>query len=120
MTFTEAKETVRALGFTLTKRDGEYRVAISGDRDHCASYYTDDLEDAVETARHMAKDVRVSVDDTVMLRAALLMAVEISGIHTAGGAPGAYQPEEFFGVFGPDYDKLSRFFRSVLTHNVGA
>jgi hypothetical protein len=53
--FTEAKETVRRLGFTLTKQDGEYRVAIPGDREHQSSYYTDDLDDAVETARDMAE-----------------------------------------------------------------
>jgi hypothetical protein len=118
MTIKEAKETVRALGLTLTKRDGEYRVAVPGDREHRVSYYTDDIEDAVWTAHHMARDVRASGSDSAMIRSALLMAAEIAGLHTKSGAPCLYQPEEFFGVSGPDYDKLSALFRSVLAHNM--
>jgi hypothetical protein len=37
---------------TLGKRHGEYRVAFPNDE--ASAYYTDDLEDAVWTAKHMA------------------------------------------------------------------
>jgi hypothetical protein len=54
MNFSEAKALVRPLGFTLTKRDGEYRLApIHGTpaSREAGAYYTNDLEDAVGTAR---------------------------------------------------------------------
>jgi hypothetical protein len=46
-----AKTRVRELGFTLTKRDDEYRLALLSDKDsESSAYYTDDLNDAVATA----------------------------------------------------------------------
>lgn len=55
MTLAEAKARVRALGFTLVKRDGEYIVKPAGGRiDDPASYFTNDIIDAVQTARAMA------------------------------------------------------------------
>ena len=55
MTLQEAKSIARHLGFTLRKvRSGAYRVTFR-DGDETGSYYTDDLEDAVNTAVEMAR-----------------------------------------------------------------
>jgi hypothetical protein len=60
VSFAEAKATVRALGFSLTKRDGEYRLAplsvAPPERENFACY-TDDLDDAIGTARAEAARV---------------------------------------------------------------
>lgn len=56
MTLKQATDTVRSLGLSLSKRDGEYRVRIPGNPD--ADYFTDDMEDAVSTAAAMARDAR--------------------------------------------------------------
>ena len=54
MTIKQAKEELKALDMTLRKRDGEYRVNFrEGNED--SSYYTDDINDAVATAKHMRK-----------------------------------------------------------------
>lgn len=53
MTLAEAKQIVRQYGFTLTKSEGEYRVGTGREE---SSYYTDDLADAVGTAKHMAQE----------------------------------------------------------------
>ena len=57
MTMKEARQRLAAIGYSLRKTDGEYRVNVSGAHDDTA-YYTDDLTEAVETAefehsRHM-------------------------------------------------------------------
>ena len=53
MTLQEAKSIARHLGLTLRKvRSGDYRVSPDGSE---AAYYTDDLEDAVNTAVEMAR-----------------------------------------------------------------
>ena len=58
-TLKEAMATVRNYGFTLVKRDGEYIVKPAGQNiDHPHSYFTNDLEDAVGTARLMAEERR--------------------------------------------------------------
>lgn len=50
MTRAQAREALRPLGWTLRKEGSEYRVApVGGSED--AAYYTNDLEDAVGTAR---------------------------------------------------------------------
>ncbi len=55
MTLADAKKEVAELGLTLMKRDGEYIVKPRGGRiDDPRSYFTDDLDDALGTARHMA------------------------------------------------------------------
>ena len=56
MKFTEAKKIVKTLGMWLSLRHGEYRVAFPNDE--ASAYYTNDLEDAVATAIHMAKTRR--------------------------------------------------------------
>lgn len=56
LTLADARDTVRALGLTLAKRDGEYRVNFRGGSEDTA-YYTDCLADAVDTARAMAAEV---------------------------------------------------------------
>ena len=50
---------VRALGLTVSKRDGEYRMSLpnlSRERAEAIAYYTDDREDAWGTAEEMARD----------------------------------------------------------------
>ena len=55
MTLQEAKSIVRHLGLTLRKvRSGSYRVNFR-DANEVAAYYTDSLEDAVNTAVEMAR-----------------------------------------------------------------
>src|SRR5262245_47264429 len=55
MTLEEAKSIARHLGFTLRKlRSGDYRVNF-GDGNETTAYYTDSLEDAVNTAVDMRK-----------------------------------------------------------------
>lgn len=52
-----AKAIVRELGFSLTKRDNEFRLApLDGTpaQKEARAYYTDDLSDAVGTARQEA------------------------------------------------------------------
>ena len=49
-----ARNIVRSYGYTLTRTDhGEWRVNERGG-DEATAYYTDDIWDAVGTARHMA------------------------------------------------------------------
>jgi hypothetical protein len=55
MTLQEAKSIARHLGLALRKvRSGDYRVNFR-DVNEPAPYYTDDLEDAVNTAVEMAR-----------------------------------------------------------------
>lgn len=55
LTFTAAREQVRAAGCTLTRRDGgEFRVNLIGGTEATACY-TDDLRDAVGTAQDMGR-----------------------------------------------------------------
>ena len=55
MTFQEAKSIARHLGLTLRKvRSGDYRVNFR-DGNETTAYYTDNLEDAVNTAVEMAR-----------------------------------------------------------------
>ncbi len=60
LTFTSAQQELRALGVTLNRTavPGEFRVALAGvPRSRGgASYYTDDLMDAVGTGRAMARE----------------------------------------------------------------
>jgi len=56
MTLQEAKSIARHLGLTLRKvRSGDYRVNFR-DGNETTPYYTDNLEDAVNTAVEMARD----------------------------------------------------------------
>ena len=55
MTLQEAKSIARHLGLTLRKvRSGDYRVNFR-DGNETTAYYTDSLEDAVDTAVEMAR-----------------------------------------------------------------
>lgn len=51
MTLNEAKQKVREYGFVLKYSDGEYEVHVPNNPN--ASYFTDDRDDAVSTARDM-------------------------------------------------------------------
>jgi hypothetical protein len=53
MTLSDAKKIVAAVGCTLSKSDGEYRVNLRG-HGEATAYYTNDLQDAVNTAKTMA------------------------------------------------------------------
>ena len=55
MTLQEAKSIARHLGLTLRKvRSGDYRVNFR-DGDETTAYYTDNLEDAINSAVEMAR-----------------------------------------------------------------
>jgi len=59
MTVAEARKAIQALGLTLRYLGGEYRVDFRySHRQHDTAYYTNDLEDAVGTARLMAAEGR--------------------------------------------------------------
>jgi hypothetical protein len=61
MTLQEAKSIARHLGLTLRQvRSGDYRVNFR-DGDDTTAYYTNDLEDAVNTAVEMARKRELSV-----------------------------------------------------------
>ena len=67
MTLQQAKSIARHLGLTLRQvRSGDYRVNFR-DGNEITAYYTDNLEDAVNTAAEMARarDVVQAVDETV-------------------------------------------------------
>jgi hypothetical protein len=56
MTLPEAKSIARHLGLTLRQvRSGAYRVNFRDGNETAAAYYTNDLEDAVNTAVEMAR-----------------------------------------------------------------
>ena len=60
MTLQEAKSIARHLGLTLRQvRSGNYRVNFR-DGDETTAYYTDNLEDAVNTAVEMARKRELS------------------------------------------------------------
>ena len=50
MTITQAKHICRLLGYSLNRKDGEFRVCRHG-ADEIEAYYTDDAQDAVDTAK---------------------------------------------------------------------
>lgn len=54
LTIAEAKRAARAIGYSLSKHEGEYRINKIGALEGSA-YYTTDLEDALETARFEVK-----------------------------------------------------------------
>lgn len=53
-TLAQAKASLRAVGVTINKRHGEYRVNLRGGREATA-YYASDIEDALNTGLHMAQ-----------------------------------------------------------------
>lgn len=57
LTIKELREALKTLGCTLQIRDGEYRVNIKGGSEATA-YYTDDREDALDTARFMVESTK--------------------------------------------------------------
>lgn len=62
MTQAQAKALLRSLGFSMSRRDGEYRIApMDGTpaQKEARAYYTDDMDDAIGTARaEVAKAMR--------------------------------------------------------------
>jgi hypothetical protein len=54
----QTKQAIRALGLTVYRVDGEWRVNYQGGKEATA-YYTDDAQDALDTTRAMvARPVR--------------------------------------------------------------
>lgn len=51
LTFKTAREACRVLGFTLSANAAEYRLALPGTGNEASAYYTNDLADALATAR---------------------------------------------------------------------
>jgi NACalpha-BTF3-like transcription factor len=56
MNINRVKQTIRALGLTVTRVDGEWRVNYQGGKEATA-YYTDDPQAALDTARAMVMAV---------------------------------------------------------------
>jgi len=54
MTQNEARQALRVMGVSLTKRDGEYRVAFPGTGQEPSAAYDSDLDSAVDTGVAMA------------------------------------------------------------------
>jgi hypothetical protein len=61
-TFAGSKRELAAIGCTLTKKDGEYRVNLAGGLE-ASAYYTDNLTDAINTGKKM-KEQGAIVRDT--------------------------------------------------------
>lgn len=60
ISYTAAAREIRALGFKVTRTEGEIRVAWPGNES--AAYYTDCPEDALATARHMVTETAPAPD----------------------------------------------------------
>lgn len=59
MTLAQAKAACKAVGMSLRKRDGEYRVTLRNVDPQLAeriAYYTNDISDAVATAVAMSRE----------------------------------------------------------------
>jgi len=77
VTLQEAKSIARHLGLTLRKvRSGDYRDFRDGNE--TTAYYTDDLEDAVNTAVEMARKRGGASCTNVMTALAVLFAAAMS------------------------------------------
>jgi hypothetical protein len=64
-TLADARAAVRALGFTLSRRDGEYRLAPQAGRPsvkEAQAHYTDDIDDAIGTAQQEARRRNVALN----------------------------------------------------------
>lgn len=72
--YTQAAKAIRALGLTVSRSEGEIRVAFKGNES--AAYYCDDPADALATAEHMAREAAPAPD-------AEGVAVSL-GLHTPG------------------------------------
>jgi hypothetical protein len=59
MTMKQARTALQEIGYTIKKEDGEYRVNLSGGNEATA-YYTEDLNDAVNTAQFEARRTAAS------------------------------------------------------------
>ncbi len=54
MSLAKAKTFLRDIGMTIKLRDGEYQVNFANAKNDRATYYTNDIDDAVSTAIFMA------------------------------------------------------------------
>lgn len=57
ITRAEVMRTIRSLGLSASRRDGEWRINFRGGREATA-YYTEDEQDALDTADSMAHALR--------------------------------------------------------------
>ena len=58
MTYTTARKTLRAVNMCIRRFDGEYRVQLAESNREETAYYTDDLQDAVDTGLDMRRIAR--------------------------------------------------------------
>jgi hypothetical protein len=49
------KRHLQMIGMTITQKNGEYRVNYAVGGTEATAYYTNDIQDAIGTAKHMAK-----------------------------------------------------------------
>lgn len=61
-TLKQAKEQLAALSMTISKRDGEYRVAFTRQQGDAHTYYTNDIDDAIATAKSMRAEVTAQMN----------------------------------------------------------
>jgi hypothetical protein len=54
------KRAIRALGLSVSRVDGEWRVSLPGKNQEASAYYTTDNADAYHTAHRMAAHMRAS------------------------------------------------------------
>ena len=64
MTITQALQTIRQMGLSARYRDNEFRVTIKGFTpkiQEAIAYYTNDAQDAIDTAKCIAKENNIVV-----------------------------------------------------------
>ena len=66
ITYTQAAKQIRALGFRVSRLDGEIRVGFPGNES--AAYYTMDPADALATAQHMAAQAEADAEGEAIER----------------------------------------------------
>src|SRR6266540_933242 len=101
MTLQEAKSIARHLGLTLRLvRSGAYRVNFR-DGDETTAYYTDSLEDAVNTAVEMAQErivslaeARPSLQTIIMLKTLIIATVLLPTLAIAQRSQQLPQPRQ--------------------------
>lgn len=83
MTYSAAAAAIRALGLKVSRTDGEIRVAWAGNES--AAYYTDDAQDAYDTAIKMADEAAperdmIATEAGDMEQAALYVIGTVAGV----------------------------------------
>lgn len=58
LTLSDVRATLHSYGLVISKRGDEYRVSFRLWPTEATAYYTDDLEDALQTGLYMARERR--------------------------------------------------------------